>query len=362
MRSALIWPEAAWIPILALAAVLIARPGTSPLSTYAVEWYAVAIMIVAAIGRQHRRAAIAAAILGAIGGAYDILDHLSTVGSTTDPGSIYVAGGVVVLALAVAQLRLWAAPPLMFDPVVLTAFQIGIGLVARWAYFAISGLGLDPNTYLPNDWASPFRAELPLLGLALATVGFGISRGWRPACRRLGIVPPKWWHPLFAALAALLLLGMVPLANHLTYVLMPNTYFAIGAVGQRTAGAAGIGVALVYAIAAGIVEETMFRGALQMRTGIIVAAIAFAMIHIQYGVSPILGLVFLSGLTYGVMRSVANTTTAIMAHVGYNLLLYAGLSAQLQIVLMLLLAIFLVIPIAAFLRQVDAGDDVPQVG
>jgi len=355
LRSAFIWPEAAWIPILAFTAVLSARPGTRLVSAYAIEWYAVGIMIVAAVGRQHRWAAITAAVLGAIGGGYEILTHLSNIVSTTNPGWTYVAGGLVVVGLSGSQLSSLATPRLAFDPVVLTALQLGIGLVARWVYFAVSGLGLDPNSYVPNDWASPLRAELPLVALALAAVGFGISRRWRPAFRRLGVVRPKWWHPFLAAMAALFLLGLVPFANHLTYVLMPNTYFAIAAVGQRTAGPGGIGVALVYGTLAGIGEETMFRGALQLRAGVIVAAIAFAMSHIQYGVSPILGLVLLSALTFGVLRNVANTTVAMMAHAGYNLLLFAGLSFQLVLILLALVALFVVIPLVRQLTHHDAA-------
>jgi hypothetical protein len=100
--------------------------------------------------------------------------------------------------------------------------------------------------------------------------------------------------------------------------LSPGAYDAIGAISDKTQGAFEVG--LIFAVLAGISEETLFRGALQPRAGILISALLFATIHVQYGATPVVAFVFVHGLAYGWLRRSMNTTTAIIAHTTYDVI------------------------------------------
>ncbi|MCP4359254.1 MAG: CPBP family intramembrane metalloprotease [Chloroflexi bacterium] len=83
---------------------------------------------------------------------------------------------------------------------------------------------------------------------------------------------------------------------------------------------------LLLALAAGIGEEILFRGALQPVLGLWLTAILFAVVHVQYGFfTPATVALLLIGLGLGVIRQRYNTTTAVFVHIGYDLVL--GLAA-----------------------------------
>jgi hypothetical protein len=336
-------PVGVWI-LAAVVAFSIARPGTSLVSTYALTWFAVGAVLVAGVGRRHPWAAMLAAALGGIGGLYFAIDYVvqATIYGNHF-GWLYVAGGLGVAALSVVQLVGGIRRLRPIDPIYLAAIQLAIGLFVRWAYYGISGLGLNPNTYPAEDWGTPFRAEIPLLALGLAAVGLGVSRGWRPTLSRLGITRPAWWHVLLALSMSAALVLTVQWFDLLTYRLTPQAYYDIGAIDQRDA-AAGLGIGLVYALLAGISEETLFRGAVQARFGILTTALLFAMIHIQFGVTMILAYVLMNGLAYGLLRRYLNTTTAITAHTASDLMGVVGLS-QRGVTLILLLTLLVLTPL-----------------
>lgn len=77
----------------------------------------------------------------------------------------------------------------------------------------------------------------------------------------------------------------------------------------------------LLALAAGIGEEILFRGALQPIFGVGLTAVLFALGHVQYGISPGTFLIFLLGILLGIIRERHNTTVAIFVHTGYNFVL-----------------------------------------
>lgn len=78
---------------------------------------------------------------------------------------------------------------------------------------------------------------------------------------------------------------------------------------------------VLLAIASGVGEELLFRGALQPVLGLWFTAILFALLHIQYGFTPITLVVFAIGVALGYVRHYHNTTMAIFIHTGYNFIL-----------------------------------------
>lgn len=306
----------AWLPAFAIAAILLAPAGTNLRSTYSLRWLAAGLVLIAAIGRKDRRFAITTAVASAAGAIYIAADNLSRMyeGASTARW-FYVAGAVIVVALSLRNLL---RPTHPFDPVMLVSVQLAVGLVAYWLYYQFSSLALDYRNYPPESVLRTAGTELSLLALAFAGIGLGISRTWRPAAKRLGWSRPEGWHLALALLiATVFLLSNLPL-NLLAYWLEPNSLTAIGRIYQRVFTGVPWWSYPLIAVMAGIGEETMFRGALQPRFGILVTALLFALIHIQYGTTLILGWIFIHGLAYGLVRRHINTTTAIIAHATYD--------------------------------------------
>ena len=290
-----------WIPVAAIIAAYFALGDYSPTSSYWSRWLAVVAVLVAVIGRTYRWAAVAAALAIAAYGAWIAV-------LTARPA--YVLAALIVTVLSGLQL----IRRLKFDPVHLIAVQLAVALVLRWAWFLSSGVGLDPNSYAAGTPATPFRAELPLLAMALAGVGLGLTRRLRPALERLGAAVPRWWQVAIALLLADAYILITVPVNLLTYRLMPGAYYAIADILHKTNAGLPYWAVVTYALLAGICEESLFRGAIQPRAGILLTAVLFAAIHVQYGLTPILGLVFTVGLVYGLIRKYLNLTTAMIAH------------------------------------------------
>ena len=345
--------SALWIPLAAIAALALVPPGTTLLSSYALRWYAVAIVLIAVIGRTRRWAAISAATLGGAGGiAVSLRAGYLLVANDDAMYSTLVAGGLIVAVLGAVQLVRLLGGHKPWDPVVITAIQLATGLVANWAYSAPALFRLNPLNYHVFTWSDPFANELPILALALAAVGLGVSRSWRPALGRLGITRPAWWQPFLAVLVASLCLMLPPIANHLTFVLTRRLYFAVVTISNWTNNGASIEVLLVFAVLAGICEEALFRGALQPRVGIVVAAALFATIHTQYFLTPILGMVFVIGLALGVLRRHLNTTTAMIAHGTYDVAGSFSLGTGAYAILALLMVAVLAVPAVMHRREI----------
>jgi uncharacterized protein len=75
---------------------------------------------------------------------------------------------------------------------------------------------------------------------------------------------------------------------------------------------------LTIGLAAALGEETLFRGALQPRFGILLTTLLFAITHNQYGLSLSTVVVFFAGLIFALLRHRFNTSTAMIAHATYN--------------------------------------------
>ena len=78
---------------------------------------------------------------------------------------------------------------------------------------------------------------------------------------------------------------------------------------------------LTLGLAAGIGEETLFRGALQPRFGLLFTSVLFALLHSQYGITLSTLAVFIVGLILGLVRNRFNTSTCVIAHAAYNITL-----------------------------------------
>jgi len=172
--------------------------------------------------------------------------------------------------------------------------------------------------------------ELPLLLMALLGVGLFTRRSLPAVLDRLGVVKPAAWQVAAALAVAGLFLAVSQGAQELQRVLDPALADRLGQATSHYYGSINgwFGIAVI-ALGPGIAEEAFFRGALQPRLGIWVAALAFAAVHTQYALTVDTLLVFALGAGLGLVRRRLNTTSAMTAHAAYNALAGVGIPTAL---------------------------------
>ena len=173
--------------------------------------------------------------------------------------------------------------------------------------------------------------ELVFFVVALLGVGLFIRRTPAQVNERLGLgrIPLRW---LVTAVGWILLLIVVQAAAGALWLAVNPEQTAVveslnNLLYQNVDSVWGW---VVLALAAGLGEETLFRGGLQPVFGKWATAVFFALMHVQYGLlTPATLALFIIGLSLGFIRERYNTTMAIIVHAGYNLILglatyYAG--------------------------------------
>ncbi len=153
---------------------------------------------------------------------------------------------------------------------------------------------------------------------ALAAVGLWVARDLRAVRDRLGLgrMGAREW--LVAAVGLAAVIGVNAGMEWLERERFHELWLADQAMGRLITLNLSLVGALVLGVSAGVGEELLVRGALQPRTGLLWASILFAAGHVQYtwfGMFTIL----LLGLALGLVRNRANTTTAIVVHVLYDI-------------------------------------------
>ena len=244
--------------------------------------------------------------------------------------AVMVATGAAAGAVTRRALRERLARLLPIDPasaldataLVLAVVTVGYQLANQLAVDVLS----RQNGFQPLGPLDMIAQELPFLIAAFLGVGLFIRRSPGEALRRLGWVRPSPWQILLALAAAGLFYAFGSGADFLTHLLTPATAHRLDVVNQRLFGdLRSPGGIAVLALSAGICEETLFRGAVQPRLGLVVAALVFASLHTEYGLSLDEVAVFVLALGLGVVRRLTNTTSSIVCHVVYDALVAVGL-------------------------------------
>ncbi|MDQ6919407.1 MAG: CPBP family glutamic-type intramembrane protease [Candidatus Dormibacteraeota bacterium] len=299
-------------------------------------------MVIANLALRYRSAwyanlAIAggAVLIVGAGGLYHLL--LAALGQepALPPAILLAAGFVAAPALFTSARRRLArlipldpASPVVLLALVAVVLIVGIQLNYQASHDALAAVKGSPQLQ-PIDVVAQ---EIPILFLAFLGVGLFTRRSFPATLERLGLVRPAPWH-IFAALGvAGLFVAVSQGAEYLQQVLDPALAHRISqATSHYYAGITGIAGITVIAFAPGIAEESFFRGALQPRLGMILAALAFAAIHSQYALTVDTLLVFTLGCGLGIVRRQLNTTAAIVSHAAYNALAGIGLPDNLLI-------------------------------
>jgi membrane protease YdiL (CAAX protease family) len=163
------------------------------------------------------------------------------------------------------------------------------------------------------------------VGVAVLGVGLGIRRSLGESLKRLGLVAPTVTELSMASTVAFLLFSSQFVIAYIWQMVTP-----VDVIQQQTqlsqllnSGTNTLMMAFLIAATAAIGEEIAFRGALQPIFGLWPTAVLFALIHIQYLLTPATLVIVMVGLGFGWVRQKYNTTAAIVTHFLYNFALLA---------------------------------------
>lgn len=194
-------------------------------------------------------------------------------------------------------------------------FTVGMGLGNIADVMQQAG----PLNLIPSLWAQ----ELLMALMALIGVGWLARRSLAESLRRLAIVKPAvrqlWTGAVVGMGLGLIVIvfeGVLDTAGIATDADVQRLSEQL--LGPLVKTPFGI---ITLGLAAGLGEETLFRGALQPRFGLIFASVLFALLHSTYGLTLATAIVFGVGLTLGLVRQRTNTTTCIIVHALYNMTL-----------------------------------------
>jgi membrane protease YdiL (CAAX protease family) len=206
-------------------------------------------------------------------------------------------------------------------------FTVGFGLGTLAQLAQSQSAAGTPNTTILNTWGQ----ELLFLFLAMVGVGLLSRRNLGATLQRLGIVVPKLSQVGIAFGIAVVLVPAVLVLEYLATRIGFGPSQEVQKLSDQLIGPLGrtLPGVLTLGLAAALGEESLLRGALQPRFGLLLTAIIFALLHSTYGLSLSTLLVFLVGLVLGVVRMRANTSTSMVVHATYNcalgLITYLGL-------------------------------------
>lgn len=192
---------------------------------------------------------------------------------------------------------------------------VGLGNLADTLQQSTQG-GAAANP-APGLWAQ----AVMLILMGLIGVGWLARRSFSASLLRLGIVRPTIPQAVVGIVAGVLMVPLVLLAEALASQLGLGSSQEVERLTEQLIGPLTMSIPgiLTLGLAAALGEETVFRGALLPRFGLVLTTLLFALLHSQYGFSFSTVAVFVVGLVLGVIRMRANTTTSMITHAVYNM-------------------------------------------
>lgn len=270
-----------------------------------------------------------------IGAVFVLLppDLEAALGQGGMPLSNYAAAGAVFALLglwgtlaSIRGARRLVANVLPIDansPVHTLALVLAGYLVANTLFTLTQGVLVElATTAVTVSLAQLLLQQLAFVAIAFAGVGWLIRRRTPEVLQRLGLERPTGRQLLRALgwIAALVVLQWI--VGAVWALLDPEQAELLGQLNESLLGDFDtVGEWLLLALAAGIGEEILFRGAAQPVFGLVATSLLFAVVHVQYGLTPITLLVFVLGFVLGLIRQRTSTTVAIFVHTGYNFVL-----------------------------------------
>jgi uncharacterized protein len=295
----------------------------------------IGVYALANIGERDRTARIVALIAGAaLAGIAALLGVFATISGAygTSVGAIKGNDAGILLTLGISLTvagvlgLLYLLPPVQRvvarvlpvgtgSPVVYITVVIGLLLLAQQAATQL-------QSSQPLTWFDLLAQDIPLFVLSFIGVGLFTRRSFRETVQRLALEPPpsRWWW-VVAVVGVGVFIAIATGIEHVAGILTPSTENQVSNVTKILFSGFNNPTAIIFlGILAAVVEETLFRGALLPRFGIIVTAILFAALHTQYAITFASLEVFVLGLGLGVLRVRSKSTLpCIVTHAGYDI-------------------------------------------
>ncbi len=252
-------------------------------------------------------------------------------------GWVLLLVGLWSVLICIRPLRKILARLIPIDPaspvhtlaLVLAGYLVGNTLIT---------LGLDiltdiAQTELDVSISDIFLQQLAFVIVAFLGSGWATRRNLTQIRERLGLERPTIEHLLWGIGTIVLLIGIQWTIGILWALAEPEQAAELTELNELLLGNVDtVGEWFVLAVATGVGEEILFRGAVQPVFGLVTTSLLFAIVHVQYGLTPITAAVFIIGLILGILRRKTNTTTVIFVHFSYNFILglFALLATYLQ--------------------------------
>ena len=197
------------------------------------------------------------------------------------------------------------------------AFTVAIGIDNLADMLQTSAQAGAQSNPAPGLWVQNITFVL----MGLVGVGWFARRNIGAALIRLGIVVPSLGQVILGVVVGLIMVPLVILAESLAGQLGLGASEGVERLTEQLIGPLTMSIPgiLTLGLAAALGEETVFRGALQPRFGLVFTTLLFALLHSQYGLSFSTVAVFLVGLVLGILRQRANTSTSMITHAVYNM-------------------------------------------
>jgi hypothetical protein len=227
---------------------------------------------------------------------------------------------VGTVACAARPVRVGLLRPLGLDPdsAVHGVSAIAALLTIVTSVILFSELQEQPDEAVPFYLTDSLVSVLSDGSLALAGIGFLVTRGPRAALARLGLRPIRLRQVAIAAALAGMFLVVVGVMEHLEAIWLPQMHALEDRFDYDFVGVPAWVGALLLSLSAGVGEELVFRGALQPRFGIVITSMLFAAAHVQYQVPGIV-MIFVVAVGLGIIRQRTSTTFTVVVHVLYDI-------------------------------------------
>ena len=189
----------------------------------------------------------------------------------------------------------------------------------------LSGLAQNVEAEGVSPEALVFQGIL-MIAASFLGVGLAIRRSAAQSLERLGLRLPTPQDVVQGVGVGLLLYFALIVMASLWALLVPAEQIQQqSAAADQIARAFGtLPLALLLSATSAISEEILFRGALQPIFGLGLTSIFFALVHMQYALTPATLIIFVVALGLGWLRQRQSTSSAIIAHFVYNFIQLAA--------------------------------------
>jgi membrane protease YdiL (CAAX protease family) len=240
------------------------------------------------------------------------------------PAVLFMAVWGMVMSLMAVQRLLARLIPIEPGSPVHTLALVFSGYLMGNSALTLSQGGIEGlvETAEPTSLAFFVFSELLFAAIGFLGVGWLLRRRGRELLTRLGLERPTLKQLIGGVGWIFVLVVLQIIAGLLWTAYNPEQAEALDSISTALLGDFDtVGEWLILALAAGIGEEILFRGAIQQVFGLWFTSFVFAVVHVQYGFSPITVFIILLAAILGIIRRRSNTTVAIFVHVGYDFVL-----------------------------------------